>query len=230
MIARIIADGVLSGAVLCIAALGLSHAIFRFPNFAHSEYLTAGAYGALVGFGSAVAAFGQSGAVLAAAFVAAGFTLVVIFATARVFAPLIAGAWPGLDHRGFRDRASRPKPHRARLWADGTPARARSRDRIAGWARRATDPDRDRHPLVDRAFSFSRCISCCGTPPSDDVCVRLPKTRARRRDRHPGRRGAGAVAGALPGCAVPCPVSPCLCSGRFVPRPATNICCRRSLP
>ncbi len=94
MIARIIADGVLSGAVLCIAALGLSltYAIFRFPNFAHSEYLTAGAYGALVGFGSAVAAFGQSGAVLAAAFVAAGFTLVVIFATARVFAPLIAGA------------------------------------------------------------------------------------------------------------------------------------------
>jgi len=93
VIARIIADGVLSGAVLAIAALGLSltYAVFRFPNFAHAEYLTAGAYGALVGFGAALAAGGQSTAVLVAAAVASAFALAVAFVTARLFAPLIAG-------------------------------------------------------------------------------------------------------------------------------------------
>jgi len=51
MIARLLVDGVLLGAVLCMASLGLSltYAVFRFPNFAHAEYVTVGAYAALSG-------------------------------------------------------------------------------------------------------------------------------------------------------------------------------------
>ena len=51
MLIKLIVDGVLLGAVLCIASLGLSlsYAVFRFPNFAHAEYVTVGAYAALAG-------------------------------------------------------------------------------------------------------------------------------------------------------------------------------------
>ena len=49
MIGQAIADGVLSGAIIALAAIGLSLAmqILRFGNFSHSELLTWGAYLAL---------------------------------------------------------------------------------------------------------------------------------------------------------------------------------------
>jgi branched-chain amino acid transport system permease protein len=53
---KLIVDGVLLGSVLCMASLGLSlcYAVFRFPNFAHAEYVTIGAYAALSGADFAV--------------------------------------------------------------------------------------------------------------------------------------------------------------------------------
>jgi branched-chain amino acid transport system permease protein len=51
VLTKLIVDGVLLGAVLCMASLGLSlsYAVFRFPNFAHGEFVTVGAYAALAG-------------------------------------------------------------------------------------------------------------------------------------------------------------------------------------
>ncbi len=53
MLLQHIADGVLSGAVVALGAIGLSFAmkILRFANFSHSELLTWGAYFALVFLG-----------------------------------------------------------------------------------------------------------------------------------------------------------------------------------
>ncbi len=50
MIAQAIADGILTGAIIALGAIGVSFAlqIMRFANFAHSELLTWGAYLALV--------------------------------------------------------------------------------------------------------------------------------------------------------------------------------------
>ncbi|MDE2791243.1 MAG: branched-chain amino acid ABC transporter permease [Paracoccaceae bacterium] len=50
MILQHIADGILSGAIVSLGAIGLSFTmkLLRFANFSHSELLTWGAYGALV--------------------------------------------------------------------------------------------------------------------------------------------------------------------------------------
>jgi branched-chain amino acid transport system permease protein len=50
MIAQAIADGILTGAIIALGAIGVSFTlqILRFANFAHSELLTWGAYVALV--------------------------------------------------------------------------------------------------------------------------------------------------------------------------------------
>ncbi|MGY9011529.1 MAG: ABC transporter permease subunit, partial [Rhodobacterales bacterium] len=54
-----LADGILSGAVVSLGAIGLSLTmkILRFANFSHSELLTWGAYSALI-FLSFTASFG----------------------------------------------------------------------------------------------------------------------------------------------------------------------------
>ena len=59
MILQHIADGILSGAIIALGAIGLSFSmkILRFANFSHSELLTWGAYFALI-FASFTAAFG----------------------------------------------------------------------------------------------------------------------------------------------------------------------------
>ena len=51
MIGPIVVDGILLGSLLSLASvgLGLSYAVFRFPNFAHGDLLTVGAYAAWVG-------------------------------------------------------------------------------------------------------------------------------------------------------------------------------------
>ncbi|OED44191.1 ABC transporter permease [Chromatiales bacterium (ex Bugula neritina AB1)] len=61
MLLQHIADGILSGAVVALGAIGLSFTmkILRFANFSHSELLTWGAYFALVFLGFATA-FGDS--------------------------------------------------------------------------------------------------------------------------------------------------------------------------
>ncbi|MBI1776787.1 MAG: branched-chain amino acid ABC transporter permease [Proteobacteria bacterium] len=96
MIGQAIADGVLTGAVLSLGAIGvsLSLQILRFANFSHAELLTAGAYLALsvVGFATAGAAidplsFGWQ--FLAALFVAGlGTGLVALVVDRLVFRPL----------------------------------------------------------------------------------------------------------------------------------------------
>ena len=59
MILQHIADGILSGAIIALGAIGLSFSmkILRFANFSHSELLTWGAYFALI-FASVAAALG----------------------------------------------------------------------------------------------------------------------------------------------------------------------------
>ncbi|MGH7210024.1 MAG: ABC transporter permease subunit, partial [Acetobacteraceae bacterium] len=96
---QILANGVLSGAVLAVAALGLSltYAVFRFPNFGHAEYLTAAAYGAVTGYALVAPGGGDAlGIVVAGAF-AAAFAMLVVMAAARlVFARLIARGGAGV--------------------------------------------------------------------------------------------------------------------------------------
>ena len=50
MIGQAVADGILTGAIIALGAIGVTFtlAIMRFANFAHSELLTWGAYFALV--------------------------------------------------------------------------------------------------------------------------------------------------------------------------------------
>ena len=51
MIVPVLIDGVFISALLSLASLGLSlsYAVFRFPNFAHGDLITVGAYGAAAG-------------------------------------------------------------------------------------------------------------------------------------------------------------------------------------
>lgn len=98
MIAQAIADGILSGAVIALGAIGLSLSlqVLRFANFAHSELLTWGAYLALsfIGFfgvGSTIGPFSFgweliAGTVLAGAAVA----VMAMVASEVVFSPLRA--------------------------------------------------------------------------------------------------------------------------------------------
>lgn len=96
----LLVDAVLAGAILCLASLGLSlaYAIFRFPNFAHAEYLTIGAYGAFVGFTAAAPTLSEPVQILAGAAVAVVVAgLVAILAASTVFQPLAdRGGGPAL--------------------------------------------------------------------------------------------------------------------------------------
>lgn len=81
MIGQAIADGILTGAIISLGAIGVTFtlAIMRFANFAHSELLTWGAYMALVvvafaGPGTPTGPFSFGWQLLAAALVAAVLT------------------------------------------------------------------------------------------------------------------------------------------------------------
>ncbi|MDQ0316833.1 branched-chain amino acid ABC transporter permease [Amorphus orientalis] len=101
----LLVDAVLAGAILCLASLGLSlaYAIFRFPNFAHAEFLTVGAYGAFVGFTMAAPAMNEPIQMLAGAIVAIlAAALVAALAGRIVFQPLVArGGGPALIIAAF---------------------------------------------------------------------------------------------------------------------------------
>jgi branched-chain amino acid transport system permease protein len=81
MIGQALADGILTGAIIALGAIGVTFtlAIMRFANFAHSELLTWGAYFALVfvafaGPGAPTGPLSFGWPLLAAAFVAAVLT------------------------------------------------------------------------------------------------------------------------------------------------------------
>ena len=60
MIGQLLADGVLAGAAIALGAIGLTitYGILRFANFAHGEFVTWGAYLALVVAGATGSVFG----------------------------------------------------------------------------------------------------------------------------------------------------------------------------
>ena len=87
MILQAIADGLLTGAIIALGAIGVTFtlAIMRFANFAHSELLTWGAYIALVvvafaGPGTPTGPLSFGWQLLAAALVAAALTGLVAWA------------------------------------------------------------------------------------------------------------------------------------------------------
>ena len=98
MIAQAIADGILSGAVISLGAIGLSISlqVLRFANFAHSELLSWAAYLALsfVGFfgvGSAMGPFTFGwGLIVATLLSGAAVALLAILANELVYARLRA--------------------------------------------------------------------------------------------------------------------------------------------
>jgi branched-chain amino acid transport system permease protein len=96
MIGQAIADGILSGAIISLAAIGLSISmqILRFGNFSHSELLTWGAYVALIftSFATVGTPIGplSFGWLLVVAIVVAGFTtsILALVVDRLIFAPL----------------------------------------------------------------------------------------------------------------------------------------------
>ncbi|MBM3569891.1 MAG: branched-chain amino acid ABC transporter permease [Alphaproteobacteria bacterium] len=77
MIAQLVVDGLLTGAVIALGAIGvtLGLAILRFANFGYAEFATVGGYGAL----AAVLAYGGTGAPLGP-FTFGGFMAVALAA------------------------------------------------------------------------------------------------------------------------------------------------------
>ena len=103
MIGQAIADGILTGAIIALGAIGVSFTlqIMRFANFAHSELLTWGAYLALV-----FVAFAGPGTPTGP--LSFGWQLVVAALLAAAITGLVA--W-GVDHfvfRSLRRRGAHP--------------------------------------------------------------------------------------------------------------------------
>ena len=104
MILQAIADGLLTGAILALGAIGLTltFGILRFANFAHSELITWGAYAALIGVslwgGGQTATFGplSFGWPLIGAFILAVLVVCALALTLDklLFAPLRQRASP----------------------------------------------------------------------------------------------------------------------------------------
>jgi branched-chain amino acid transport system permease protein len=96
MILQLVADGLLTGAILALGAIGLALGlkILRFANFSHAELLTWGAYLALAAVASAAAAaplgpfsFGWP-LVVALGVAAAGTAALALLVDALLFGPL----------------------------------------------------------------------------------------------------------------------------------------------
>jgi branched-chain amino acid transport system permease protein len=103
MIAQAIADGILTGAIIALGAIGVSFTlqIMRFANFAHSELLTWGAYLALV-----FVAFAGPGTPTGP--VSFGWQLVAAAALAAVLTGLLAWAVDALVFRRLRRGGAHP--------------------------------------------------------------------------------------------------------------------------
>ena len=103
MIAQAIADGLLTGAIIALGAIGVSFTlqIMRFANFAHAELLTWGAYIALV-----FVAFAGPGTPTGP--VSFGWQLLAAAALAAVFTGLLAWLVDRLVFRRLRRRGAHP--------------------------------------------------------------------------------------------------------------------------
>ncbi|MEJ1160130.1 branched-chain amino acid ABC transporter permease [Prosthecomicrobium sp. N25] len=105
MLGQTIADGILTGAIVALGAIGVSFGlqILRFANFAHSELLTWGAYLALVfvsffGPGTPTGPFTFGWQLVAAMLLAGGLTgLLAWLVDLLVFRPLRARGAPRLS-------------------------------------------------------------------------------------------------------------------------------------
>ena len=98
MILQHIADGILSGAVVSLGAIGLSFTMkmLRFANFSHSELLTWGAYSALI----FVSFFSAFGGMFDANFGPLSFGLPLILALVAACAATAVIAYPGQPGTG----------------------------------------------------------------------------------------------------------------------------------
>lgn len=97
---QVLVDGVVAGSMIGLGAIGLTlvYSILRFPNFAHGELVTAGAYialslsaliGAVVGGTAPIEPFSFGWAILAAALLAMGLTAgLALLLDAVLFKPL----------------------------------------------------------------------------------------------------------------------------------------------
>ena len=212
MIAQAIADGILTGAIIALGAIGVTFTlgIMRFANFAHSELLTWGAYIALVfvafaGPGAPTGPLSFGWQLIAAAVVAAVLTGLAAWAVdvlvfRRLAAPGRAAAHDGL--RRVRRRARHAPPRRARLGARVALLHARAADGGRGAAGRAhaARPDLHRRPGPGR--HGRRCTrSSPGAGPAWRCgrwrrARRSPRCAASRSRRWSGSRGSsrGALA------------------------------------
>ena len=103
MIGQAIADGILTGAIIALGAIGVSFTlqIMRFANFAHSELLTWGAYLALV-----FVAFAGPGTPTGP--FSFGWQLIAAAALAALLTGLVAWAVDYLVFRNLRRRGAHP--------------------------------------------------------------------------------------------------------------------------
>lgn len=103
MIGQALADGILTGAIIALGAIGVSFTlqIMRFANFAHSELLTWGAYLALV-----FVAFAGPGTPTGP--VSFGWQLVAAAVLAAVLTGLLAWAVDAAVFRRLRRRGAHP--------------------------------------------------------------------------------------------------------------------------
>ena len=98
MIAQILVDGVTSGAMIALGAIGvtLTYGLLRFANFAHGEFATWGAYAALVIAGALGTAGGTFGALTF------GWAMVFALLGAVVFTAVLAVALDWVLFRKLR--------------------------------------------------------------------------------------------------------------------------------
>ncbi|MFN8924397.1 MAG: branched-chain amino acid ABC transporter permease [Rhodospirillales bacterium] len=103
MLGQAIADGVLTGAIIALGAIGVSFGlqILRFANFAHSELLTWGAYIALV-----VVAFAGPGTPTGP--LSFGWQMMAAMAIAAVLTGLLAWVMDQLVFRRLRNQGAHP--------------------------------------------------------------------------------------------------------------------------
>jgi len=101
MIGQAVADGLLTGAILALGAIGysLSAQILKFANFAHAELLTWGAYVALT-----FTSFATAGAPIGP--LSFGWQLIAAVVLAGVITGLIAVAVDSLVFRRLRERGA----------------------------------------------------------------------------------------------------------------------------
>jgi branched-chain amino acid transport system permease protein len=106
LIGQILLDGVLTGAMIALGAIGLTltYAVLRFANFVHGEWLTMGAYLTLVAAGGVGPLLGAAGDTIGP--LTFGWTLIVSAAIAALATGLLAAACDWALFRPLRRRSN----------------------------------------------------------------------------------------------------------------------------